>query len=244
MMTLSNSDFLSLWERGQQLHPIDRALLAIRVSLTREEKEELSSSIADWPLGRKNQALAQLRTLYFGPLLQGWTVCPECGEQLEFKLDCRSLESTLQADRNQQVAFQGKTFRLPTSRDLARIAGETDSNEAARHLLQACEVRAELSASSHQEALWSVEDVDEIAAKMADADPLAEISVGFDCPLCHHTSEETLDLSDFLWSEIESRARRLLSEVHVLAITYGWEESAILSMSAMRRNTYLRMVQS
>jgi len=53
--------------------------------------------------------------------------------------------------------------------------------------------------------------VKEIAAKMAEADPLAEISLGFDCPICRHTSQEVLDLGSFLWTEIEARARQFLS---------------------------------
>ncbi|HEY2471698.1 MAG TPA: hypothetical protein VGI45_28185 [Terracidiphilus sp.] len=244
MLTLSNSDFLSLWEQGQPMHPLDRALLAIRLSLSREEAAEFNASVADWPLGRKNRALARLRTLYFGPLLEGWTVCPECGEQLEFKLDCRNFESTPQPARDEHVSFGSKTFRLPTSRDLASIANQTDSNNAVLSLLRACTIASDDARSSGSYSALSVNEIDDIANRMADADPLAEISVGFDCPICHHASEEVLDLSDFLWTEIESRARRLLSEVHLLALAYGWAESDILSLSDSRRTAYLQMVQS
>ena len=97
---------------------------------------------------------------------------------------------------------------------------------------------------SQAEVQLSPADLEGIAATMAAADPLAEISVGFDCPICHSAREETLDLSDFFWTEIEWRARRLLSEVHALAIAYGWDEATILDMSDMRRTAYLRMVQS
>ena len=45
MIALSNADFLTLWETGQHLHPLDRGLLAIRASLP-----ELASGdpVADW----------------------------------------------------------------------------------------------------------------------------------------------------------------------------------------------------
>jgi hypothetical protein len=244
MLTLSNSDFLTLWEKGQRMHPIDRAVLAIRVSLSQEEIAGLDTSIADWPLGRRNRALAQLRMLYFGPDLEGWTVCGNCGEQLEFRLDCRSLESTPQAAEHERISMDGKTFRLPTSRDLACIAFTADSNEAALQLLQACEISGESNGLPENPAKWSTEKIDDIATRMSTADPLAEISVALDCPICHHASEETLDLCDFLWTEIETRARRMLGDVHLLALAYGWAESAILSLSDARRTAYLRMVQA
>jgi hypothetical protein len=35
--------------------------------------------------------------------------------------------------------------------------------------------------------------------------------------------------------------RRLLREVHTLALAYGWREADILNMSARRRRFYLEM---
>jgi hypothetical protein len=40
------------------------------------------------------------------------------------------------------------------------------------------------------------------------------------------------------------RARRALSEVHVLATAYGWSESEIFEMSSARREFYLQMVSA
>ena len=53
-----------------------------------------------------------------------------------------------------------------------------------------------------------------------------------------------LDIGSFVWAEIESRARRLLWEVHTLASAYGWSEAETLSLSAARRASYMRMVQA
>lgn len=241
MRALSNADFLTIWENGHRLHPLDRGLLAIRASLPETPGGRVADeSVADWTLGRRNLALAELRTLYFGPRLEGWTACGQCGEKLEFEVDCRKLAETYEETSGQPVAFHGSTFRLPTSRDLARIAGETDSQRAALLLLQNCTI----DPAASEPARWSQSEIEEIAEKMALADPLAEITLGFECPVCEHTSEEILDLSSFLWAEIESRAKRLLLEIHALASSYGWAESAILAMSDVRRATYLQMVQA
>lgn len=241
MRALSNADFLTIWENGHRLHPLDRGLLAIRASLPETPGGRVADeSVADWTLGRRNLALAELRTLYFGPRLEGWTACGQCGEKLEFEVDCSKLAETYEQTSGQPVAFHGSTFRLPTSRDLARIAGETDSQRAALLLLQNCTI----DPAASEPARWSQSEIEEIAEKMALADPLAEITLGFECPVCQHTSEEILDLSSFLWAEIETRAKRLLLEIHALASSYGWAESAILAMSDVRRATYLQMVQA
>jgi hypothetical protein len=250
MVALNHADFLALWETGHRLHPLDRGLLAIQASLNPDSQE---SPVADWPLGRRNRALAELRTLYFGPRLEGWTVCAECGEKLEFELDCRALAETPEASADQRISVEGSIFRLPTSRDLARIATESDPSQAAMLLLECCAVYPKDTSASVEgkketahTTIWSwpPERIDKVAEQMVQADPLAEISLGFDCPLCLHTSEETLDLADFLWAEIEFRARRLLAEVHALASAYGWAESAILALSDVRRANYLQMVQA
>lgn len=235
MRVLNNADFLTLWEAGHQLHPLDRGLLAIRASLPEVPDEP----VADWPLGRRNRALAELRTLYFGPRLEGWTSCSQCGEKLEFEVDCRTWAETHDENSSRTIAVQGNTFRLPTSRDLARIAKETDLQRAALLLLESCAVD-----HPAEQPNWSESEIEEVTTEMARADPLAEIALDFECPVCHHTSEEILDLPSFLWAEIETRARRLLLEIHALASHYGWAESAILAMSDLRRTAYLQMVQA
>jgi hypothetical protein len=242
MLALNHADFLTLWEAGSRLHPLDRSLLAIRTSLPANAGE---SVVADWPLGRRNRALAALRALYFGPRLEGWAVCASCGEKLEFELDCRALGEVPEPPAQASVAMDGTNFRLPTTRDLACIANETSPTDAVMRLLEICAVGGE-SKDAVGEILrgWPREKIDAVAEKMAEADPLAEISVGLECPVCKHAGEEPLDLASFVWSEIEARARQLLSEVHILASTYGWAEQTILTMSDERRCNYLQMVQT
>jgi hypothetical protein len=53
-----------------------------------------------------------------------------------------------------------------------------------------------------------------------------------------------LDLPAFLWTEIEAQVRRLLLDIHTLAVAYGWSEREILSLSDARRRLYLEMVQA
>jgi len=242
MHALSNADFLSLWERGRQLHPIDRGLLALYTALP----ETRGESVADWPLGRRNRALVELRSACFGSTLQCWTPCPQCGEKIELNLAADSIVANEHGNQQPEptVTVDGETFRLPTSRDLARIATEPalapDPGAAAIHLLRACRVAEEPAADTS----WSEEELEKIGESMAKADPLAEILLGFECPACLHICSEALDLPTFLWAEIDALVRRLLLEVHTLASAYGWSEREILSLSDARRRLYLEMVQA
>lgn len=240
MRALCNEEFLELWENGRRLHPLDRALLTIQASFPEAAEERL----ADWPLGRRNQALAQVRTLYFGRQLQGWTICEQCGEKLEFELDCGNLLERAQNEGVQTIQLKGCTFRLPTSCDLARIADVREDEAAVRRLLEECRVQdAEMSSDSLSDA-WSQAEIEELGKEMSLADPLAEIALSLECPVCNGVCEEALDLPAFLWGEVEARARRILQEVHMLALNYGWHEAEILALSDARRAMYLQMVQA
>ena len=242
MLALSQADFLALWERGRTLHPLDQGLLTVCAALS----EAQDNSAADWPIGRRNRALAELRLACFGPRLRGWTSCRQCAEKLEFELDGRALAESELPQYRQPIIVNGRAFRLPTSRDLAQIAAEQDPIAAAMLLLERCRVdgRAAAEDGAAQATDWTEEDINAVGEKMALADPLAEIMLHFDCPACGASFEESLDLSTFLWAEIEARAQRLLLEVHTLATAYGWSEAEILSLNAARREFYLEMVRA
>lgn len=239
MHAFSHSDFLTLWENGQRLHPLDRGLLAIQTLRPAPAGED----VADWSLGRRNQALAALHAQCFGSQIEGWTVCEGCGEKLEFHVDCRALVERQREGGAQSVLFKGKSFRPPTSRDLARIARECDAEAAALRLAAMCRIEGG-EADTQEQASWTGDDFTALGEAISLADPLAEIWLSLECPGCSYTREETLDLPAFFGAELEAAARRLLREIHTLATAYGWGEAEILSLSDARRAMYLHMVQA
>ena len=242
MVPFGNAGLLSLWESGQTLHTLDRGLLVVRSALVRTADE----SVADWPLGARNQILAKIHAECFGASLQGWTECEACGEKLEFAVDSQALIKRQEGRNTEAIHVKGQTFRVPTSRDLAHIAGEHDVETAATRLRDSCRIHDGKTHGAEGEvmAAWSREDLEELDEKMMRADPLAEITLSFECPACKSVSEQTLDLPAFLWAEIDAYARRLFEEIHVLAAAYGWSEEDILALSDARRAVYLRMVQA
>jgi hypothetical protein len=232
MRTLSSADLVDLWDRGSSLHPVDRSLVLLHAVLP-----ETYEHLADWPLGRRNQALAELRGACFGSRLEAWTACPRCGEKLEFQMDTRSLVAPL-APAHDAINIKGESFRPPNSRDLAIAARERNPRTAAIRLMEAC--RSEVG----EPLAWSEQDIDEAGEQMALADPMAEIRLTLDCPACSNQWDETLDIGEFFWTEVASRARLVLRDVHILASAYGWNEREILSLTEARRAIYLEMSQA
>lgn len=232
MPRLSSAHLLNLWERGRNRHPVDRALLALGAAFPEQSFDEL----ADLPVGRRDAALLELRCETFGPRVEGYTDCPGCGAQLEFEVDGASLAEGMHLPAPEEsVIVAGAHFRLPTSRDLARIAGVSDEQAAARQLFDLCRVRGDEDAGVDVRLV-------EVEACMAEADPAANATFALTCEACGHHWEQVFDIAEFLWEEIEARAKRLLRDVHVLARTYAWPEQDILAMSDARRETYLEMV--
>jgi len=239
MRALTQADCLVLWESGQGLHPIDQGLLAVNAVFP----ETRDDSVADWPLGRRNRALVQLYCANFGSKLRGWTSCRQCGEKLEFAADGKTMAQAASGDSTAVVSEAGRSFRLPTSRDLAQIASAGKVSAAVPLLLNLCLV-SQPSGEPAPSIELSEEELERIGDRLAQADPLAEILLDFECPACKEHFTEALDLASFIWSELENRARRLLSDVHTLASAYGWSETEILSLSPQRRNFYLKQVQA
>jgi hypothetical protein len=230
MQVLTPAELLALWEAGRPLAPLDRGVLAARATTPE------SGDPADWPVGRRNRALAQLHCAAFGGVLRGWTRCRGCGEQLEFAFDGHGVAKAEPAESD-LVNWGAWRFRLPTSRDLAAAAQEQSEPAATRRLMSACLVGVEPVGD-----VWSEDDVKAIEERLAAADPLAEIRLHFECPACSASFDESLDLCHFVWAAIDSRAKRILRDVHVLALAYGWSEGQILALSPSRRSAYLQMV--
>ena len=116
MQSLSQADCLVLWESGRALHPIDQGLLYVHAAFPESRYE----AIADWPLGRRNHALAELHCATFGRWLRGWTACERCEAKLECEVDGHALLASGAEPRTESIAIAGSEFRLPTSRDWLR----------------------------------------------------------------------------------------------------------------------------
>ena len=131
-------------------------------------------------------------------------------------------------------------FRLPNSADLAAMA-QAAAGDARRRLLERCLLESRRAGQAQTPDQLPSAVVEAISAKMAEADPQADVQLALVCPACGHTWQATFEIVSFLWAELSAWAERTLADVHALASTYGWREADILAMSARRRQRYLEL---
>ena len=218
MRGLSAADVVAVWERGQERHPVDRALLLLGAALPARSRDELAALT----VGQRDGLLLLARERTLGPTLQCFVPCPACAQPLEFPVEVREIlvaDPQAPLEREHEVEAEGVTlrFRLLDSRDLAAVARVPDP--AAARLPEGA-ARA-------------------LAAELAVRDPQAEVEFSLRCAKCDHAWLSLLDVAAFFWAEVSVQAKRLLREVHELAAAYGWREADVLGMIAARRAFYL-----
>jgi hypothetical protein len=142
------------------------------------------------------------------------------------------------------------TWRPPTPADLRAAASAADPvADLTRRCLRMAPAGEDPDRSHGGDpALGDLDQItldgDVLAAieqAMAEADPLAEVVAAVTCPYCTTGFPAEVDLGEFVWSELEALARRLLVDVDLLARAYGWTEHDVLALSDARRAAYVRM---
>ena len=244
MSGLSAAELLDVWERGLAKSPAQRALSLLETAATDVRRETLSSL----SIGQRDARLLALRESVFGSQLASTAQCPACGERLEMTLntaDLRIAEASEVLEMFEvRVAEHLVRCRLPNSTDLRAIEAQADVASARESLLALCLISAEANGVPVPVAQLSEAVLEEVIARLGEADPQAVIELALACPQCHTQWSALFDIAAYFWTEIHAWARRLLREVHLLASTYGWSEAEIVGMSAARRGMYLEMISA
>ena len=237
-------ELLAAWERGLHQPPIVRALLLLAEACPEESFDEL----ADLPIGQRDLRLLDLRERLFGARLTATAACPECAERLEADIgvaDVRFGSGASEPSANSLVVDgHCVVFRLPTSSDVLATLAAPRSERPAR-LLERCVIEAHDEAREAVSADALPAPVREaVSARMAEAEPQADLRLGFTCSACGHAWGAPFDIGSYLWRELDVWAQRLLRDVTCLARAFGWHEADVLSLSPTRRQIYLELCQA
>ncbi len=238
--TVTQSELLAIWERGEREEAGTRGLLLLAGACTAPDDE-----LAIVPAGRRDALLLDFRERLFGPDFAGITSCPACGEAIELTFDASEVRrGTPQAETAvvNAGAFEVE-LRLPTAGDLAAIDSLPDVSSARTVLFDRCVLRAGDGDGAVAAIDLPAQVVQAVVARMAELDPQADVAIDVACPACAHAWREPFDVVTFLWGELAAWARRLLADVHLLASAYGWSEGDILGLTAVRRDAYLEMLR-
>ncbi len=243
MRSLSTRELLDVWHRGVSESLYRRPLTLLEAACPEAVPEKLSAM----SIGRRDANLLTLRERVFGPDLSSVTTCSACGERLELNFRVSDIQVKAEIKQLDKLSLDVDgyevEFRLPNSLDLPLIAGQPDVGSARQLLLERCVTRV-----NHDDRDVGLEEVpseimDAVTARMAEADPQADVQLALACPACGNEWQATFDIVMFFWTEIETWVRRVLHEVHALASAYRWRETDILEMSPWRRQFYLNLVK-
>jgi len=238
---ISAERLLQVWERGQLLAPVEKALALLAAANPEATREELAMQT----IGRRDADLLVLREQLFGSQLSSLTDCPACGERLELNFNVADIRATSPSAAPLSLCESGYELelRLPNSLDLLCLTDCSTVAEMRSRLFEQCVLRVMHEGESVARVSEMPDDVVKLAIeRMGQADPQADVEVELNCPECRHVWQTCFDIVSYLWTELNAWAGQMLREVHLLASSYGWRESEILQMSAPRRRSYLEIL--
>src|SRR5688572_1391593 len=183
MRTITATDLLTLWERGESRHALDRSALFYACA-----RPDLPiDAIADLRLGEINVRLLELRAAWFGDRIDAHVDCEHCGERLGLTLAVHELLRPHTGSEAHEVSAAGVRCRPPSLRDLAAIAREPDPMRAAHRLLARCLLEGDEGIALDEARTREVEDALEAI------DPYADIAFAVHCEACSHSGTAQLD---------------------------------------------------
>jgi hypothetical protein len=242
---ISAAKLLEVWERGQHQVHVEKALTLLAAAYPNASRETL----ATLTIGQRDASLIALRERLFGAQLTSLTDCPACGERLELSFNVLDIRTSPEAEPDATLSLSRSGYelqlRLPNSLDLLVLTDCPSLGEMRAKLFEQCVRRI-----THQGRIESAEQLKEMPSeivelaieRIGEADPQADVEINLLCPSCQHGWQTSFDIVSYLWTELHAWAAQLLRAVHLLASTYGWRESDILSMSPRRRRCYLEML--
>ncbi|MFF7980858.1 hypothetical protein ACFZDK_17265 [Streptomyces sp. NPDC007901] len=238
---MAAADLLATWEAGLGEASVGRALLLHRAA----RPDADAAALPALPVGEREADLITLRRALFGERMEVRLACAACGQDMEFDLDAGQLAGSLgesdgRGERVVRIQEDGwdAEFRLPSVADLHTAARAADPRAA---LLARCLVSAAHDGTAVPAAELPAPVQRRIAEAVEAADPGADLTLNVACPECGAATRAELDIASYLWTELDSWARDLLLDVHLLATAYGWSEPEILALSPLRRRYYLEL---
>jgi len=239
MRPLSASELLAIWENGA-----GQPLLNRHLSLLSTACSIPVSEAAQFSMGERDIRLLLLREWHFGYQLNNVASCPACGEKVEWEMTTRQLH--LQEPRPEpnlvfSLESQGYSinYRLPNSADMMLLSPFSHSYDLIKHCITSINgQQGTLDLSVLNDQIFQ-----ELDQQMAKSDPQANITFDLNCPACQHQWASFFDIMNYFWTEIDRWAKRTFQEIYLLARGFGWSENEILSLSPLRRQTYLNMLR-
>jgi hypothetical protein len=189
----------------------------------------------------RDRLLAAVYRQTYGDRIEGTLKCSACHEPFDLLFSLSTLLATLESQANQGMVSNddgslqlsdGRRFRLPTGADEFAV-WHLEPAKAERELLRRCVLQGdpELDPEAVQEAMQTVA-------------PVIDLDLAARCPECEHEQKVHFNIQAYLLHALLSEQRVIAQEIHLLALTYRWNLSDILSLPRRQRRAYVALIQS
>jgi hypothetical protein len=186
-------------------------------------------------LGQRNRRMLQLHAGLFDRAIEARVACTKCETQNEFAVPREEILAAPMADADaiveMPVSGGNVRFRQPRLADIA-IASTAGDPKAA--LIRLC--------SLSEAGELALCEADALAVHYEALDPLANISIDTPCAQCGSAISATVELADFVASDIIRLVDGLFRDIDSIASAYGWSEADILALPPDRRARYISMI--
>lgn len=246
MRNFSERRLLELWEGSERKSPLYFSLLIIC-----EFYPELSfEKVLQLPIGVRDILIFKIRKELLGDEMTGYTSCPQCGEKVEWKMKYLDFGFPFEPGIPDKIyhSFQkGRyriTYRLPNSSDSFEMLKNRNNSDNYNYLISECIQEVILNKKAVQNAELPNDILEKVFEQMELKDEFANIRISVVCPACKNQWESIFDVVDYFWMEVNSLTNRILSEIGILAYSFGWSEKEILDLTPERRRTYIEMLNA
>lgn len=203
-------------------------------------------SLWNWTVVERLQGLLAVALISTGSVTAAVAVCSNeaCRNQVELELGLSGFAEEAPQSKIAWTAPDGQSHDccLPTGLDQrdwlehTQTDGKIDAAWWINRLLQ----NTQNLASTPAPNIW----LDALGKALAEADPLTGLCIDTTCPFCEQLLRVDIDLEWLLIEGLRSQQRRLIEQVHRLALNYHWSETEIVDLPGWRREGYLSRVEA
>lgn len=193
-------------------------------------------------VGDRDFLMLKLYQATFGDVLSLLPICPDRGCRAKMDLDLAVADIPIEerpVETSYRLALDGEPrteieFRLPCGADQERLATAKGVSAVALRemLLDGCTLSGDRPAGSS----------DALAEAIELRAPGVELEVELHCPECGHRFELDLDVAAIFLREVARRRAAFDREIHLLAFHYRWPLQELFSLTAPRRQRFVRLL--
>ena len=232
---------------GVDFHNTQQLLLVTQIvsnCLLHQDQPIPETEVWAWSLKKRLQALLAITINTGDQELLLHVYCPQshCGEGIELVLDLNRFSQDAEDDHfSFDSGTQIVTARLPNGIDQQQwmqLQTQSTTDLAKCLIVQV--------GNEPPTAEWQFPEdwLAGFSESLEQHDELMTLQINSSCPACSRELEIDVDLETQLLSILSHEQRKLLLDVHQIALAYHWSEQEIVGLTTARRNFYLMQLRN